>query len=380
MSNPVQSTAIHPHLGQIAGVEAKVTAAVTSGRLVVIASDVDSTLAIGAGHTPQQIEEGQRHMKVLVRETTEAGILTIAVTGSHFESGTATTPSVKDRVTNGTLPALATKGAWGPSVDAYVTDGGARLIHADGLGDPKDHQEYGATIERSKFPYDPMLARATRFMFRVNGVRLSADEAALIREYDPLFKGDRIHFQPGTVALQHELAGKIAFHFYAASAAQRDAIEAEAKRAFDGAKIVCGEEKDATTAARGMPHLAQDLASGACPLKYNLDIVPFNKGTAVEVLMGWVSEAVATEALNQGRPRPEMLVVACGDAGNDMPLMDRPEVTHVVMVGGASKELLRHADYLRQSGKVVYVETEPDRLGPASIRAALAEWGLTRSA
>ncbi len=46
-------------------------------------------------------------------------------------------------------------------------------------------------------------------------------------------------------------------------------------------------------------------------------------------------------------------------------------VTHAVIVGGASKELLRLGDRLKEHGKSVYIETDPSRLGPTSIAQAI---------
>jgi hydroxymethylpyrimidine pyrophosphatase-like HAD family hydrolase len=107
------------------------------------------------------------------------------------------------------------------------------------------------------------------------------------------------------------------------------------------------------------------------PLKYCLDIVPYNKANAVEYFSAYINHLIGEQALALGYKRPTIELWACGDSGNDFPLMAFNAVTHVVMVGGASEELLRRAGRLRDCGKLVYTETQDERLGPSSILNAL---------
>jgi hydroxymethylpyrimidine pyrophosphatase-like HAD family hydrolase len=180
--------------------------------------------------------------------------------------------------------------------------------------------------------------------------------------------------QPGSVTGQHQESNKLAFYFYASDLAERDFIEARFKKAVEGfgLEVICCEEKDVTSAARRHPHVLPMIEEGAVPLKYCLDIVPFTKGSAVKYFSDYISHQVTEAALQLNVRRPEIKIWACGDSGNDLPLMSAPEVNSVVLVGGSSPELLRASEGLLALGKEVIVESDASRSGPSSISAAIA--------
>jgi hypothetical protein len=209
----------------------------------------------------------------------------------------------------------------------------------------------------------------------INQDALSAHEFGLVSLFDKLAQPDRMHLQPGTQDGSHRNSNKVAFYFYASTLEQRDHIEARMRNvvASLGLQVVCCEEKDASSAARRHPGIAPLLQTQQAPIKYCLDIVPFNKASAVRYFSGYISALASEIAAERGVARPEIEVWACGDSGNDFPLMAEPNISRVVMVGGASAELIRRAEFLKDSGKRVYVEANPDRLGPASIATALLD-------
>ena len=202
---------------------------------------------------------------------------------------------------------------------------------------------------------------------------LGAAEQGVMAQYDEHVGAERIYLQPGTQEGYHRLANKVAFYFYANTLQERDAIEAHFQRTMEpfGLSVVCCEEKDANSAARRHPEASQLLAQERLPLKYCLDIVPFTKGSAVKYFGDYISNVATEIALSRGVARPTVEIWACGDSGNDIPLMVPALVSRVVVVGGASAELVRCAQSLTEHGKKVFIESDPSRLGPASIAAAL---------
>ena len=117
--------------------------------------------------------------------------------------------------------------------------------------------------------------------------------------------------------------------------------------------------------------MPDEVSSGSFPMKYCLDIVPYNKATAAEYFADYINHLTTEAALRLGKARPDIEFWAAGDAGNDFPLLSSTPITHAVVVGGASEELIRLKSKLEERGKSVYVEASPGRLGPASIYHAM---------
>ena len=360
-------------------VREKIERAVEEGTpLRVLISDIDGTLHIGAGHTAIERTEGREDLRRLITTLQRDGWLVFGVTGSHFDTGSGATQSIRSRIESGELPAIGDRDGSGFAFDGIVTDGGADLF-APGLGGTgtrvptlragipmPDDTEYERTVERATELCRAINARSD----------LHPLDFELIRRFDGHLPagaaafGSRIFPQLAAEDLApHRASGKYALYFYAASTTERDLIAAAFSAAFPEQRIVCCEERDANTAARRL------LPPGsAFPRKYCLDIVPFDKGTPVDFL---ARELAASVALVEPDPahRPRLQVWYAGDAGNDLPAAAAPAVTDVIIVGGASEELVRAAEGLSRAGKRVFVDEVPGRIGPASIREILAVAG-----
>lgn len=353
----------------------KVERALSEGVVRVLFTDIDATFVLGAGHSVAEIEKGQQDMRQLVSELNQRGVIIIPVTGSHFDSGTATTNSILNRIEQGILPLVGeVHQDRSYAVDAYVADGGAKAVSSlQGRSPVYDHV-YMRSVTPAALDYAGLMSRTLALSAEINANRLSDAEQAMIGAYDIHASSDRISLQPGTANGTHEKSNKLALYFYASSLEERDSIEARfvALTKPLGLNVVCCEEKDATSAAKRHPEIGPLIGEQPVPLKYCLDIVPFDKGSAVSHFSGYISHVVAEAALARNAARPVVETWACGDSGNDFPLMAGASISHVVIVGGASQELVRLGDRLREQGKAVFIETDPGRLGPASIAAAFS--------
>ena len=352
----------------------KIESSLATGVVRVLFTDVDATLVLGAGHSDAEIDQGQQDMRELVAELNRLGFIIIPVTGSHFGSGTNTTGSIIDRIERGILPQVGGQAEdQSYSVDAYVSDGGALAVKAVIQGAPTVDPHYASCVAPPNFQYDTVFRKALVEAAKLRLESLGAAEQALMAQYDKHVGDERIYLQPGTQEGYHRLANKVAFYFYANTLQDRDAIEAHFRGAMEplGLSVVCCEEKDANSAARRHPEASELLAQERLPLKYCLDIVPFTKGSAVKYFGDYVSKVSTEAALRREVSRPTVEIWACGDSGNDIPLMVPALVSRVVVVGGASAELVRCAEALTEHGKKVFIESDPSRLGPASIAAAL---------
>jgi hydroxymethylpyrimidine pyrophosphatase-like HAD family hydrolase len=316
-------------------------------------------------------------MRSLVADLNSKGFIIVPVTGSHFQSATSTTGSVLERIENGILPLVGEHHEnRSYAVDAYVSDGGAlavkSILNKAVVTDPS----YASSVSPGVFNYDSLLTKAGTIAQEFNSTPLTEDECRIIALYDQHAKIDRVQLQPGTRDGHHKAANKVAFYFYAATIHERDAIADRFQQEMKplGFHIVCCEEKDATAAARRTSEVAALLGNEAAPLKYCLDIVPFTKGSAVNYFSQYIQRVSTELAVKHSVQRPTVEIWACGDAGNDLPLMSSAGVSRVVMVGGASEELVRCATGLQEEGKQVFVDTTPGRLGPASIAAAVSLW------
>ena len=352
----------------------KIEQSLDAGTVRVLFTDVDATMVLGAGHSQSEITKSLGDMRELTTRLDSRGFIVIPVTGSHLESGTDTTNSILSRVGEGTLPAVgAHLEDRSYCVDAYVCDGGAVAVDAILPNAVSRDSYYSHFVQPADYDYDTILADALKVAGEVNARPLEEQEWEKIKLYDTVACRERIHQQPGTIEGRHRASNKIAFYFYATTVDERDQIEESFKTAAErfGLRVICCEEKDATSAARRLPELTMGLSRQEVPLKYCLDIVPFTKGDAVRYFLQYIKQQSTCMAIEQGIRRPELEIWACGDSGNDLPLMTDPDVTRVVMVGGASEELLRASVELRNAGKHVFTDVDSGRLGPASILAAL---------
>ena len=352
----------------------KVGRGLVDGVVRVLFSDVDATLVLGAGHSENEIAQGQVEMQALVRSLNQKGFIIIPVTGSHLDSSTKTTESIIKRIEHGILPGV------GPhhhdrsyTVDAYVSDGGARALKSYHGGTYELDGLYSGRRGGLDFTYEALLGQALGVAARINQQLLSEQERILIAHYDRYAGIDRVSLQPGTQEGHHKHVDKIAFYFYAVGLTERDNVE-KAFRQFAepfGLSVVCCEEKDANSAARRHPTLTTLMARDSVPLKYCLDIVPFTKGNAVGYFCDYLANLATEMAIEKNVARPKLEVWACGDSGNDQPLMAPDIVSKIVVVGGASDELIRYGNRLSAEGRTVFIESNPKRLGPASIAAAV---------
>ncbi len=350
----------------------KVAVSLESGVVRVLLTDIDATFVLGAGHTESEIAEGQRVMRDLVGKLNGENVIIIPISGSHFDSGTQTTNSILNRIEQGVLPLVGPGDDRSYRVDAYVSDGGARAVRGVRDREVGYDQRYQSTVHPEAYDYQGLSARALALAAQIAEKPLTEDEIAIIARYDRHAQPVRIHMQPGTEDGTHRNSNKFAFYFYASTLEERDAIEQQFLKlgAELGVRAVCCEEKDANTQARRHPDFVGKVQEGF-PLKYCLDIVPFDKGSAVRYFTDLISAEVAEQcAANGSTSRPRIEVWACGDSGNDYALMAPEAVTNVVIVGGASQELIRLGERLSEMGKQVYIESDPNRIGPASIANA----------
>ena len=354
----------------------KIRSSIDRETVRVLFTDVDATFVLGAGHSPQEVQQSLDDMRSLTATLHQRGFIIVPVTGSHLDSGTQTTNSILNRVIEGMLPAVGdhvSQRAY--CVDAYVCDGGAVAVQSIRDNQTECDSSYARFITPTQLDYEKVLQSTKDLAAAINQVPLTNDELDNITLYDNFASSERIHEQPGTLQGRHRESNKIAFYFYASNLEQRDQIEEQFKHAVRpyGLQVVCCEEKDANSAARRHPGIAPLIAQNSAPLKYCLDIVPFTKGDAIRYFSDYIQKQVTEIALELNLRRPRVEVWACGDSGNDLPLMSAATVDRVVIVGGASGELIRASAPLREAGKEVFVDTNPSRLGPASILAALAD-------
>lgn len=358
-------------------IDRKIERALCQGVIRVLFTDIDATFVLGAGHSQDEIAKSHQDMRELVADLHGRGFIIIPVTGSHFQSATKTTGSVLERIEQGILPLVGDHHEdRSYTVDAYVADGGALAVKNVRDQAIVTDPHYARSVSPGDFNYESLLAKAQALAEEFNRNGLTDDEQRIIKLYDGHAESERVHLQPGTQQGYHRGANKVAFYFYATTLSERDALVSRFQEEMSplGFQIVCCEEKDATSAARRRADVQSLLEREAAPLKYCLDIVPFTKGSAVAYFSQYIERVAAKTAARYKLQHPQIQIWACGDSGNDLALMSPAAVSHAVIVGGASQELVRCASSLRAVGKEVFVETEPTRLGPASIAAALSLW------
>lgn len=349
---------------------AKIDQGIERGRVVVVFSDIDSTLLLGSGYSQQQIQESHQTAKQLIESLNASGAIIIPITGTGFGAGTQTTSGVRLRMEAGVLPQIGMLSGELFSLDALVSDGGGQAWQRGNVRDP----EYQQMLSSQHFDYSAVRSLLIEKMAETNLNPVEAHDRVIIDRYDQHAHQGRIQFQPGSIEGHHQAVGKIAAFFYAETLEQRDAIELKFQLAFPGIRIVCCEERDANTVARRDAEVVERLRKGVpVPLKYCLDLVPFDKGSAVDFYADKIMLDIAQKCALRGKPAPALEIWACGDSGNDHTLMRAKAVTNVVMVGGASPELVRLAQPLRDIEKKVYVESDSTVFGPLSIERALRQ-------
>jgi hydroxymethylpyrimidine pyrophosphatase-like HAD family hydrolase len=359
-----------PEYAVYPSIVAKVLSAQNKNLIKVLFCDIDATLLLGTGHSPEEIETSHTVCRELINGLNRDGVIIIPVTGGHFDRDTATTSSILTRIKNGVLPSLGTKlNNMTFQVDAYVSDGGAHATYADVSGVHLYDRAYHRHVHPKNLNFENLLTIATRLSQTLCiSSPLSINDVEKIKKYDNTVKFLRVFQQPGTEHGTDRESNKIAYHFYASTLAQRDQIYEAFHIEMEphGLEVVCCEEKDANTHARRLFSTKAD--TDGFPLKYCVDISAFTKGSAVEYFADYIKSLIMSE---ENLNTPEIEIWACGDSGNDLPLMMSPSVTHTVIVGGASAELTRMEPQIIEHGKSVYTELDFLRLGPASIVKAL---------
>ena len=112
------------------------------------------------------------------------------------------------------------------AVDAYVSDGGAKSVHALSGQDVSYDSSYIASVQPATLDYDQLLSHAQSLATVINQRNLTDEEQSLIAMYDTSRETSRVFLQPGTASGSHRGSNKIAFYFYASSLDERDQIEA----------------------------------------------------------------------------------------------------------------------------------------------------------
>jgi|GEM_PF-2172941 len=386
----------HPTLTPVADIFPSISSRIKSviergdKKLVLIFSDVDGTLSLG-----RDVAGNGALTRDVITKARSRGVILVPITGSHYSSGTISTPSIEARIKEGCLPTFASgdKADSEFAVDAYATDGGAILlvqnnsvpggssrigISPEGPSYVRDYQSF---VNSHRFDYEKFIGRSLLDLMdlqngKADRLHSMVFSAETVKQYDPKPLSHWIEFQPGTAEGLHRTAGKIAFYFYANSIDDRDAVESYFKVRFPGAQVVCCEERDANTKAREWA-IKTKSTSAPLTLKYCLDLVPFHKGTPVSFMLRVVREELFRQSNEAGKLPIAIEAWFCGDAGNDLVGMQSDGITHVVMVGGSSPELLRQKASLEDMGRKVYTESEPTMLGPASILKAFEAMGLS---
>ncbi len=375
VAKPSTVLSAYPTIGQ------KIDRALALNRpLHLIGTDIDNTLHLGAGHPSERQHAYEGHLKEVVCALNRAGVIIVPVTGSHYDSGTPTTPSVRDRIAQGVLPGLGGKGTDDFYVDALVTDGGTKLLAPSAISLPHEDADY-RRLAHPQYSVAAVQSKLENEMQSINAEKLSTYQVQIISSYDPEFSGERMVLQPGTIAGVHQKSGKLALHFYASNLHERDVIERKFHETFPELRIVCCEEKDANnTARRTSEYLAaENSVNHDFPLKYCLDLVPVDKAVPVEYFKREILAEIGIRAAALGIAShnvPPLVVWFSGDAGNDLNGVRSAAVDRVIMVGGSSPELTRWTEFLEGMGKRVYVESSPVRHGPLSILEAFRMSGI----
>jgi hydroxymethylpyrimidine pyrophosphatase-like HAD family hydrolase len=352
-------------------IQNKVYQGVTQGLVRILFTDIDSTLVLGAGHSDEEIRNSNTTARTLIGRLNSDRCIVVPITGSHFDSGTKTTESILDRIRSGVLPEIGIDENGDKFlVDAYVTDGGARAVHKVNNTSHSFDSRYWDFMQTGNYDYESAYDSAERIRSEIALEGSMVVDWSKIKGYEEDTAMEAIFFQPGTQDGTHRHSNKLALYFYAATIEQRDLIEARfrAELAKKQLGVVCCEERDANARARTV--FGEKADRDGFPLKYCLDIAPFNKATAIDYFIRYV-QCVKTEAeLQLGKARSILEAWACGDSGNDIPLMTSGHISHVVLVGGASAELSRLEPKFRKLGKQVYIEDDPTIKGPGSILKA----------
>lgn len=179
-------------------------------------------------------------------------------------------------------------------------------------------------------------------------------------------------------------------YFYANSLEERDTIEHYFRRSFSEPHmcVVCCSENNYSDRLGSHIKLVGDgnlYDDSVYPKKYCIDITPYDKRSAITYFSTMVKTSypiIKGRVLSNGGSRQQAAfdVWYCGDGGNDIPAARSEEVNKVVMVGGSSREFLRHWEEFDgpERGRSVYVD-DSGKLAAASIFAALQEAQSSRS-
>ncbi|MBN8548954.1 MAG: hypothetical protein J0M12_06540 [Deltaproteobacteria bacterium] len=354
---------LFPQLTLYPELAAKIEAAfrTEARRLDVVFTDVDNTLVPGTGLPEAEMRRGMEAASKLIEYISPKPIALIPITGSGWNTDTATTKSVRHRIQTGEIPSYQ---------HALITDGGMMALGRDAAGNFHVDHDYQERLAQLKAHFNPegvfeiakwVADRLNRGSLKGLGPINFEDVAAI----DPNSPACRVYLQEHVHPLGAITDAKICFYFYANNTDERDAVERLFREELEGYSIVCCEERDFGNVKRASSRPSAEVS------KYCLDITPVHKGTPVEYFSKLISDAADALQLKYGGAPLQIVTWYCGDAANDLVAARRPEVSRVVMVGGANEELIRHQPDLARHKKV-YLETSPSRVGAASIHRALA--------
>lgn len=347
--------------------------------VVVLFTDIDGTFTPAVGSRTEAVvamqEAAMAEFADLVRDR---NYILIPITGSSYEVSTRTLQSLSQRIADGEIPEI---------FDGLIVEGGTRAVLK--LRSYPEFQYDTAYAERVALEvqsFKDNLSTHMKIADALIDAICQADAAGpfsfittptetarrLIQDIEGkdwtaelrLEKQPHAHPEPHTAPLD-----RISLYLYASNLTERDTIEKAFMDAFPDLNVVCCEERDFNSAAQ------KTLAGEPAIKKYCLDITPINKATPIALL----SEAIAsaTEAQNQLLGGTAKVVsVYFGDAGNDLPAARSESIKRMCIVGAASPELVRAANELTASKEAVYVESDPNRIGVASMLAALRDWNL----
>lgn len=261
-------------------------------------------------YRPDCASDSQR----LARELAERNMLLVAVTGAKFSS-------VHGRILCGELPPFAVVASC-VGTEISVLENPATLCYQDDLS-------WAAQLRTRGFDHTSGAVLALRNL--VDVLRVDHPEWGVV-----LQGGDTQRF-------------KFSLHYRASSTAEAEAIAVHLGQ-------VCGTFRTVW---------CQDinfLASAGEKKRYCFDVLACDKRDAVDYL-------VAELGVHAG--------LVCGDSGNDATMiLSSSEKLMGVVVGGSQAELLQAVarSDVGKVGKRVWVETQPNRLGPQSLLAAVEEF------
>ncbi len=267
----------------------------------------------------------------LGRAASEGGYPIIAVTGNDYGG-------MMNRINSGELPRFdLIIGAVGTEVWALQEDG--QTYAPDRF--------FERTLQESGYQRPEVAAKVGQFIDSMNTARPDLTIALQRAEEEAAYlRGN---------AAANVQPFKISCTFFASSEAEVAEFSQSTNIWFPEQKAVICEEIGYNS----------QLPAGQWPRKYNLDVLPITKLGAIE----YTSDLLDVK---QG--------IVAGDSGNDIDMLLQSDSLTAVVVGGAKNELRQAASAATAekqtrwrtgeqngSSKTVFIEDQPDQLGPDSV-------------